>query len=91
MEENRLLDAIGWPSDGYRLFDIGSLHKREDEWLSLESESNFTLVRRSTFLSLRGFDEGFRSPGGDLSAISRRDQAADRMPPPSGKKTAGPV
>lgn len=67
--EDQLLDQIGWPADGYRLFEISTLAQssrpgflggfpRECSWLALP---------RSGFESLGGYDPAFTSPGGGLA------------------------
>lgn len=64
-EEDRLLAQIGWPENGYRLFEISCFGLSAPRaWFSQIAESNAFLVRRSTFLELGGFDERFDLPGG---------------------------
>ena len=65
--EDRLLESIQWPVDGYRLFEIGCpLHGGEPKvtWLNRMSESNALFVRKKTFEDIGGADERFDSPGG---------------------------
>ncbi len=64
--EDRLLDSIAWPSDGYRLFEISTLAQSSGKGFlgGVPSEFSWICTRRSTFLEMGGFDEGFQSPGG---------------------------
>ena len=65
--EDRLLDSIGWPADGYRLFDIATQAPNSNEgWLHPPGESNCLFVGREDFHHLGGYDEAFDLPGGGL-------------------------
>lgn len=62
-EEDRLLERIGWPNDGYRLFEIGDLDGASN-FFSVIAESNALFLRRSLWATLGGADERYDSPGG---------------------------
>jgi glycosyltransferase involved in cell wall biosynthesis len=64
-EEDRLLEKIGWPQDGYRLFEVGSLDE-SSHWTVLPAESNALFMRKELWMELGGIDERFDSPGGGL-------------------------
>ena len=65
--EDRLLASIGWPADGYRLFEISVFAgSSKGGWFQPMAESNALVVSRSMADELGGLDEGFRSPGGGL-------------------------
>jgi len=65
--EDALLDSIDWPSDGYRLFEIGAMDESSlDGWFQPISESNALFLRRQLWELLGGFDERFDAPGGGL-------------------------
>jgi glycosyltransferase involved in cell wall biosynthesis len=65
--EDALLDSIDWPSDGYRLFEIGTMDESSvDGWLQPISESNALFLRRELWQLLGGLDERFDAPGGGL-------------------------
>lgn len=66
-EEDELLDSIGWPADGYRLFEISTLAVSSSEGCFRPiSECNSLIVTRSLFNELGGYDEQFDSIGGGL-------------------------
>ncbi len=66
-EEDRLLNSIGWPADGYRLFDISGLEGSNPAgWFGPIAESTCFATRRSILDELGGFDEQFVLPGGGL-------------------------
>jgi hypothetical protein len=63
--EDALLQSIGWPQDGYRLFEIGALvGSSTDGWLQPLSESNALFLRRETWDLLGGMDERFDEQAG---------------------------
>jgi hypothetical protein len=65
--EDALLASIGWPADGYRLFDVATFDESSIEgWFDPISESNALFLSRETWNLLGGVDERFSSPGGGL-------------------------
>src|SRR5258708_1055088 len=65
--EDALLDAIDWPNDGYRLFEIGTMDESSmDGWFQPIGESNAFFLRREIWELLDGVDERFDAPGGGL-------------------------
>lgn len=65
--EDGLLAAIGWPADGYRLFEIGALApSSEGGWFEPLAESNLISMPRAVWDRLGGMDEGFALRGGGL-------------------------
>ena len=65
--EDELLRSIGWPHDGYRLFEIGCLGGSAKEGcFRAIAESNTVAVRKRTFDALGGYDTRFDLPGGGL-------------------------
>ena len=68
--EDQLLDRIGWPEDGYRLFEIATLaESSRDGWFAPKSESSSLFLRRESFDRLGGYDERFDQPGGGFVNI----------------------
>ena len=66
-EEDRLLEAVDWTQDGYRLFDISVFAgSSAGGWFAPMAESNGLFLTREMWTELGGFDEQFRSPGGGL-------------------------
>ena len=61
--EDRLFEQIGWPADGYRLFDIGHFLGDRD-WFDGEWESNCIFVPRPLLDQVGGMDESFSTAGG---------------------------
>ncbi len=65
--EDLLLKRIGWPQDGYRLFEIASLAgSSASAWFGPMAESNCLFIAKSVFAELGGFEERFGSPGGGM-------------------------
>ncbi|WP_426041905.1 glycosyltransferase family 2 protein [Brevundimonas sp. TWP2-3-4b1] len=74
--EDGLLASIGWPDDGYRLFEISSLGESyaRGAWAS-PPETTFFAMARDRFLAIGGFDERFASPGGGLANFDVMERA----------------
>jgi len=66
--EDSLLDSIGWPKDGYRLFEISTQAQSSNGGFlgGVPSECSWWVMRRESFLQMGGFNPEFRSPGGGL-------------------------
>jgi hypothetical protein len=78
--EDQLLRDIGWPDDGYRLYEIGTPLRAGPEninWLNRMFESNCLFMRRSLFKAQGGADERFDLPGGGLINSDIFKRAAD--------------
>lgn len=80
--EDRLLADIGWPADGYRLFEICALGEsyREGAFVA-PPETTFFIMSKSRFDALGGFEERFEELGGgfanyDFFERAVEDQAA---------------
>jgi hypothetical protein len=73
--EDEMLASIGWPQDGYRLFEISTLDECSvDGWFSPIEESNALFMSRESWDRLGGFDERFDVPGGgyvNLDTLAR--------------------
>jgi glycosyltransferase involved in cell wall biosynthesis len=73
--EDEMLAAIGWPQDGYRLFEISAFDECSvDGWFSQIEESNALFLSRDCWDRLGGFDERFDLPGGgyvNLDTLAR--------------------
>lgn len=70
-DEDRLLQEIRWPENGYRLYEIGVPHRYEFKggppklfWFVRQFESNCLFVRRTAFEAVGGCDLRFDIPGG---------------------------
>jgi cephalosporin hydroxylase len=66
--EDRLFKRIGWPSDGYRLFEISHFVGGRD-WLDGVWESNCMFVSRRQLEQVGGFDERFAMAGGGYANL----------------------
>ncbi len=65
VREDRLLAAIAWPSDGYRLFDIAAPDDSSPPaWPGPIDEASFPVLARSRWHALGGADERFDLPTG---------------------------
>jgi glycosyltransferase involved in cell wall biosynthesis len=66
--EDRLLAEIGWPADGYRLFEIcARAQSYANGVLSDFPETTAFMMRRTSFERIGGFHEAFRFRGGGLA------------------------
>jgi cephalosporin hydroxylase len=66
--EDRLFASIGWPVDGYRLFEISHFIGERD-WFDGIVESNCLFAPRSLVEQVGGFDEAFSMPGGGYANL----------------------
>jgi glycosyltransferase involved in cell wall biosynthesis len=69
--EDRLLDSIRWPEDGYRLFEIAtwlSGETSERRWSIPFYESNALFMPRALWEETGGYDPAFESPGGGFAS-----------------------
>jgi cephalosporin hydroxylase len=66
--EDRLFERIGWPGDGYRLFEIGHFIGDRD-WLDGLWESNCIFAPRVLFEQVGCFDEAFSAAGGGYANL----------------------
>jgi glycosyltransferase involved in cell wall biosynthesis len=66
-EERRLLQAIDWPENGYRLWEIAAPTPQVSRgYVDPAPESNCIFLSRDLFFETGGFDERSREPGGGL-------------------------
>lgn len=78
-KEDRLLESINFPYEGYRLFEIGSLGGSSKRGaLAAPHESNCVFVHKETFERIGGFDERFDIPGGGLVNLDFFKRACER-------------
>ena len=73
--EDRLFESIEWPTDGYRLFEIGHFIGERD-WFDYFSESNCLFVPRQLLEQVGGFDESFSNPGGGFANLDFFERVA---------------
>ena len=68
--EKTLLAQIGWPDDGYALFDRAMLDQSNpDGWFGPIAECRFFMTDRQVWERLGGYDEDFTAPGGGLGGL----------------------
>lgn len=78
--EDELLNKIGWPDHGYRLFEISSLTGVNwAAWFGPMGESNLIFLSRALYEEAGGFDEFFDLPGGELANLDFYRRAADLL------------
>ena len=73
--EDLLFEQISWPSDGYRLFEIGHFVSDRD-WFDGLWESNCMFVGRALLEQVGGFDEGFAMAGGGYTNLDLYERLA---------------
>ncbi len=66
--EDRLFEEIGWPRDGYRLFEIGQFIGEHD-WFDGLWESNCLFAPRALLEQAGGYDESFSMAGGGYTNL----------------------
>jgi hypothetical protein len=77
--EDGLLAGIGWPADGYRLFEIASLAgANPGGWFGSLNESPCLFMPRDLFSALGGFDERFAAAGGGFVNLDFFSRAVER-------------
>lgn len=79
--EDELLRQICWPSDGYRLFEVGSplMYKQWPTvtWFHKPLESNCLFMSARHFRDIGGVDERFDIPGGGFMNMDLFKRACD--------------
>lgn len=76
--EDRLIEEVGWPADGYRLFEVAALAGSSDRgWFWPMAESNCLFVSMETFRRLGGYDPRFQAPGGGLANLDFYRRASE--------------
>jgi hypothetical protein len=84
--EDRLLEGIEWPRDGYRLFEVASpltFGGTTEHWFTAWFESNCLILSREVFDGIGGCDERFDFPGGghlNLDLFRRASDLPDTQP-----------
>jgi glycosyltransferase involved in cell wall biosynthesis len=80
-QEDELLASIGWPRDGYRLFEIAAFDESStDGWFAPISETNGLFLSRKSWDLLGGVDERFDAAGGgfvNLDTLTRALELPD--------------
>ena len=66
--EDRLLEIIQWPENGYKLFDIAAIapYSLPGFYSGIPREGSWFAMRKAAFVELGGFDIQFQSAGGGL-------------------------
>jgi len=78
VREDALLASIGWPQDGYRLFEIATMDESSfDGWLGAIGETNGLFMRRELWTTLGGMDERFDYPGGGFLNLDTYRRAGE--------------
>jgi glycosyltransferase involved in cell wall biosynthesis len=78
-DEDALLARIDWPSEGYRLFEVGVLDESNQHWQTRRqvTESNALFLRRAAWEDLGGMDERFASTAGGLVNLDTFTRAVE--------------
>lgn len=80
LAEDKLLQRIHWPDDGYRLFEISTPLRsgaKRMTWFNRMFESNCLFMKRSLFRDIGGVDESFDFPGGGLINLDTFKRAVE--------------
>ena len=76
--EDKLFERINWPSDGYRLYEIGEFIGPNNSWLSGFFESNCLFMKRTVFEAMGGANERFDFPGGGFLNLDMMREASEQ-------------
>ena len=69
--DRALLGSIGWPTDGYRLFEVAVLSGScRQGFFKPHAESNFLALSRRKFQALGGMDTRYDDLGGSLNLLN---------------------
>lgn len=76
--EDKLLERIHWPNNGYELFRIGApIGEGPEPWLEGMSESNCLMLPTALYDRIGGMDEAFQQPGGGFANLDLWQRACD--------------
>ena len=82
-QEDMLFDKIGWPADGYRLFDIGGPYFESPRpWFDGMIESNCLFVPAALYHDIGGMDERFDEAGAGYANLDLFLRAVTASPEP---------
>jgi glycosyltransferase involved in cell wall biosynthesis len=82
LAEDKLLERIQWPDDGYRLFEISTPLRsgaKQLTWFNGMFESNCLFLKRSLLMQLGGADERFDYPGGGFLNLDTFKRAVEAI------------
>ena len=74
-QEDQLFERIEWPTDGYRLFEVGHFIGDRD-WFDGVLESNCLFVGRGLLEQVGAFDTSFSMPGGGYANLDLWERLA---------------
>jgi glycosyltransferase involved in cell wall biosynthesis len=80
LEEDKLLERIDWPSDGYRLYEISAALRagaKRLNWFNKMFESNCLFMKRAFFEEQGGADERYDLPGGGFLNLDIYKKSVD--------------
>ncbi|MFO7551196.1 MAG: glycosyltransferase family A protein [Haliea sp.] len=79
--EDKLLESINWPNDGYRLFEIGVPQILKElpnyNWFFRPIESNCLFMMKKNYFAIGGAEERFDIAGGGFMNIDLFKRAID--------------
>ena len=77
-KEEQLLENIGWPNDGYRLYEISCFSGSCRAGFFLpNSESNCLTVSKDMWAAIGGIEQGFSTPGGGFANLDLYKRACE--------------
>lgn len=82
LAEDKLLERVQWPLDGYRLFEISTPLRsgaKQLTWFNGMFESNCLFLKKSLLLELGGADECFDYPGGGFLNLDTFKRAVEAV------------
>jgi len=83
LQEDMLFDKIGWPGDGYKLFNVGTpVWESPYHWFNGIIESNCLFLPRAVYDGIGGMNEAFDEPGAGYANLDLFKRAVSAVEEP---------
>jgi hypothetical protein len=83
LQEDMLFDKMGWPADGYKLFNMGTpIWESPFHWFTGLIESNCLFLPTALYARIGGMNEAFAEPGAGYANLDLFKRAASAIDEP---------